>query len=139
MGLIRSLGNATIRRKIAAIAIIPAAAVCVVSATPAFASPAHSAAADSAHPAANYYPSIVYTQPGRPKAEASCVQGCGNYGLIYPNNDNAVHMVCYYDASSSTDGNYSSNVWFDVYLNGWPGEWFIHSSYIYYQTTVPPC
>jgi hypothetical protein len=47
-------------------------------------------------------------------------------------------MTCWAD-EGSFDGNYTSNRWFIINVAGQSGEWWIHSSYIYYQTTVPQC
>jgi hypothetical protein len=83
--------------------------------------------------------SYIYTQPGRPVAIALCQSGCGSaLHPIFPPNGTIAHMVCWQD-SGWMDGNYSSNRYFWVVIQGEPGEWFIHSSYVYYQTSVPHC
>lgn len=83
--------------------------------------------------------SYIYTQPGRPIAIALCQSGCGSHlHPIFPTNGTIAHMVCWQD-SGWIDGNYPSNRYFWVDIKGEPGEWFIHSSYVYYQTSVPHC
>jgi hypothetical protein len=111
--------------------------VAVVTAAAAAAAGAVIAAAG---PAAAAGPSYIYTQSGRPAALATCYSACGATGRpIYPANGTSATMYCFWDSSTSTDGNYSSNQWYEVYINGEPGLWWIHSSYVYYQTTVPYC
>lgn len=83
---------------------------------------------------------IIYTQPGHSAALATCYSACGGTGrAIYPGNNTSASMFCYWDGSSSYTGNYASNRWFETYISGQPGLWWIHSSYLYYQTSVPPC
>lgn len=83
--------------------------------------------------------SYVYTQPGHAHASASCYSACGGVGrFIYPANGTAIHMYCWADEGWYT-GNYASNRWFVVSINGQPGQWFIHSSYVYYQVSIPHC
>lgn len=133
MNLINRIKRSRRLGLIATAAVIPGAiaAIALTPAAPALAS------ANVIRPAITYS-SLVYTQPGRPAAYAICETSCGQYATIYPNNDTGAHMVCWID-SNNYDGNYTSNKWFYVDLSGWPGEWFIHSSYIYYQTSVPEC
>jgi hypothetical protein len=83
--------------------------------------------------------SYIYTQHGRPVAIALCEFGCGSFGRpIFPPNGTVAHMVCWVDGGNY-DGNYTSNRYFYIDINGEPGEWFIHSSYVYYQTKVGHC
>jgi len=85
--------------------------------------------------------SYIYTQPGRPNALATCwnAPACGTEGSpIYPANGAITHMICWGD-DGWYDGNYDTNRWFVVTINGQPGQWFINASYVYYQTTVPAC
>lgn len=133
MDMIARLGEMLRLRKIAAVAVIPAAvtALALAPAAPTFASTGHTRLS---------YSSYIYTQPGRPSALATCWSGCGTTGRpIYPANGTSTGMICWWDSSSSYDGNYPSNRWFHVNITGQPGQWFIHSSYVYYQTKVPPC
>ena len=91
-------------------------------------------------PAAAAGPSYIYTQPGRQAALALCQSACGGIGTAYyPPNNTSATMFCWFDASSPTTGNYSSRRYFQVNINGKPGLWQIHSSYVYYQTAVPHC
>lgn len=83
--------------------------------------------------------SYIYTQPGHPAAVATCWEACGATGRgIYPGNGTPAQMICYADEGSYT-GNYTSTRFFVVTISGQPGEWWIHSSYVYYQTSVPHC
>lgn len=86
-------------------------------------------------------PSYIYTQPGAPSAVGLCrpASGCTLNTVIYPANGTSATMVCWYDDANSTTGNYASNRYFYVKLAGQPGQWFIHSSYVYYQTSVGRC
>jgi hypothetical protein len=112
-------------RNIVATAAIPAAASAMLLAvTP------------QAQAASNSY---IYTQSGRPHALATCWEACGSEGRpIYPANGTITHMICWGD-DGWYDGNYDTNRWFVVTVNGQPGQWFINASYVYYQTTVPAC
>jgi hypothetical protein len=85
-------------------------------------------------------PSYVYTQPGAPSAVALCrpASGCALNTVVYPANGTNATMVCWLDGTP-TAGNYSSNRYFYVTLAGQSGQWLIHSSYVYYQTTVGRC
>lgn len=94
--------------------------------------------APQAQAASNSY---IYTQPGRPHALATCwnAPACGSEGRpIYPANGTITHMICWGD-DGWYDGNYDTNRWFVVTINGQPGQWFINASYVYYQTKVPAC
>lgn len=133
MNPIQRLRNSRILRRAAGLAMIPAAALALAPAAPAMA-----ASAPTAVHLRISYPSVIYTQPGRPHAFASCWSSCGPYAGIYPANGDGAHMICWAD-SGTYDGNYTSNRWFVVNLAGWPGEWWIHSSYVYYQTSVGHC
>jgi hypothetical protein len=84
--------------------------------------------------------SYIYTQPGASPAIALCQSGgCGNVGdPIFPQNGVHTTMQCWADAGNYT-GNYTSNRYFHVTIQGMPGVWFIHSSYVYYQTSVGRC
>jgi hypothetical protein len=85
------------------------------------------------------YSSYIYTQSGRPHALATCYLACGSTGRpIYPANGTGAGMICWAD-EGSYDGNYTSKRWFVVNISGQGGEWWIHSSYVYYQTSVPEC
>jgi hypothetical protein len=90
-------------------------------------------------PVAAAGPSYIYTQPGAPAAIALCQSDCGTVGTpVFPSNGVSATMHCWVDAGNHT-GNYTSNRYFHVAIQGMPGKWFIHSSYVYYQTTVGRC
>ncbi|MCX6728500.1 MAG: hypothetical protein NTV39_01905 [Candidatus Saccharibacteria bacterium] len=54
-----------------------------------------------------------------------------------PNNTKFI-MRCYMDAQWAT-GNYSSNRWFAGYPQYYSRYTYVHSSYVYYQYSVPRC
>jgi hypothetical protein len=90
---------------------------------------------------ANAGSSYIYTQSGRPAALALCnngYQNCGGIGSFYPSNGSGANMLCWTD-QNYYNGNYNSNRWFVITIDGHPGQWFIHSSYVYYQTSVGHC
>ena len=94
-----------------------------------------------ASPALAVANSYVYTQPGHQSALATCwnAPACGVEGRpIYPANGTVAQMLCWTDQGWFT-GNYASNRWFIVTINGQPGQWWIHSSYVYYQASVGHC
>jgi len=82
---------------------------------------------------------LLYNQSSTSVPTLCQDQGCGTQGTAYwaPNGTN-VTMSCYADVGNYT-GNYTSNRYFFVYISGKTGRWFVHSSYVYYQTTVGPC
>jgi hypothetical protein len=85
-------------------------------------------------------PSYIYTQSGRPAALALCQSACGGIGTpYYPPNNTSATMYCWFHAGQANTGNYSSVRYFWVYISGKYGLWQIHSSYVYYQTSVPHC
>lgn len=94
----------------------------------------------TASPAQAAGPSYIYTQPGASSAIALCQSGpCGNVGdVTFPQNGVQATMQCWVDGNTMT-GNYASNRYFHITIQGMPGVWFIHSSYVYYQTTVGRC
>ena len=58
-----------------------------------------------------------------------------------PSNTQRSYVRCYKDGAWAT-GTYRSNRWFSVYVhlsNGRLGYFFVHSSYVYNQTSVPRC
>lgn len=108
--------------------VVLAGSVAVVGATPA---------------SASGYSSYIYTQPGRPVANAMCVLDFAcTYGSIIqiPNKNPATkaEMLCWFD-NNTVDGNYSTNKWFAVLISGQPGEYIMPASYVYYQTNVSEC
>lgn len=122
---IRSAGRRLRMRNIVIAAIAPVSVAAILAGT-----------APLAEASSNSY---IYTQSGRPSAIALCNQACGSIGHpIYPANGTIAHMLCWEDLGWY-DGNYNTNRWFIVTVNGQPGEWFINSSYVYYQTSVPHC
>ncbi len=85
------------------------------------------------------FASFISTDAGRPAAVAVCSEACGTLGrTIEPANGTGAGMICW-ETVSSFDGNYTSNRYFIVNISGQSGEWFIHSSYVFDQTSVPNC
>lgn len=94
----------------------------------------------SVGPATAASTSYIYTQPGHYQAWAMCESAsCGlgrSIGGI--RNGTAAHMLCW-ESGNTYNGNYATNRWFIVTMNGYAGEWWINASYVYYQTSVPHC
>ena len=88
--------------------------------------------------------SYVYNQHGKQVP----VQGVPHVGPDYPlyftvDNGTKTEMTCWTDTEYST-GNYRSNRWFYVKFytprfGALIGRGYVHSSYVYYQTSVPHC
>ncbi len=61
--------------------------------------------------------------------------------LGWTSNTQKSYVTCYEDGGWAT-GNYRSNRWFLVYVhitNGTTSWYYVHSSYVYNQITVPRC
>jgi hypothetical protein len=105
----------------------------------------------AAQPAAAAYPCCVNVQAGA-AARMSAGGPIANLGafagwvtpdqfLGRTSNVQKSYVYCYADGAWAT-GNYSSNRWFQVYVhlsNGKLGRFFVHSSYVYNQISVPRC
>lgn len=70
----------------------------------------------------------------------TCVQGtgCPTGDTVYLSNGYQVYMECWFTGPSYT-GNYTSSRWFGVEAVPLAGEWVVHSSYVYNQTSVGEC
>lgn len=79
---------------------------------------------------------IVYNQSGKYVAGRHCAHSsCGVYEWM-PNSQH-FYMRCWMD-NQYYYGNYGSARWFGGYSQS--GYWmWVHSSYVYYQTSVPRC
>lgn len=119
----------TANRLIAKLAVLVVTLVGFVGIT---AAPAHAAPCSPT--------SCVYNYNGSNVA-LSCVTGSGcTMGTWVPvGNGFKVNMYCWFDDTTSSTGNYSSKRWFQVTAIPLVGRWYVHSSYVYNQTTVGHC
>lgn len=83
--------------------------------------------------------SILWNQSGSYVPTHYCANDACSVQFWLPNGT-AVQMVCYTD-TVWTYGNYWSPRWFLVIYTHlwWTNYTWVHSSYVYYQTSVPHC
>jgi hypothetical protein len=137
----RATSRRGLRRAVTGLAL--AAAIPVVAATSASAATAAapSASADGVRPMSSPCSAVscVYNYHGS-SVPVTCVQGtgCPANDTVYLSNSYQVYMECWFTGPNFT-GNYTSNRWFGVDVVPLAGEWVVHSSYVYNQTTVGGC
>jgi hypothetical protein len=84
---------------------------------------------------------LVWNQSGSTVASRNCMnmQCTVQYTM---KNGTAFRLICYGDTVNQK-GNYYSPRWFYGYFTlatgGWKYYTFVHSSYVYYQVSVPHC
>lgn len=91
---------------------------------------------------------ILYNQSGKTVSVKYCFdrttgKPCGELTTL--KNGKNIKMICYADAYKyAYTGNYSSRRWFYIEFKYDIFNWrtaygWVHSSYVYYQTSVPHC